>query len=154
MFLNEIEIKITYLLHSLQLFLLGVEGVPLQTTSPLDRKDALTRRPLDFDQEEETRKVETSKWLDNHFGSESRSSNNSIIDEEEESKTKTGFFNVTIKSQPVVHKEPTKAYATPVRAPSRQFYDKQIEPEKDKSYYQGTYSYLKNLFFAFLVNGN
>lgn len=39
-----------------------------------DRKDALTKRPLDFDQEEETRKVETSKWLEHHFGSESRSS--------------------------------------------------------------------------------
>lgn len=121
------------------MYLLGVEGAPLQTTSPLDRKDALTRRPLDFDVEEETRKVETSKWLDNHFGSDSRSSNNSVIDEDEEPKTKTGFFNVTIKSQ-AVHKEPEKTYTSPIRTPSRQYYDKNVEPEKGKNYYQGTSS--------------
>ena len=39
----------------------------------IDRKDALTRIPLDFDQEERTRKAETSKWLEHHFGSESTS---------------------------------------------------------------------------------
>ncbi|XP_046390116.1 uncharacterized protein LOC124158818 isoform X2 [Ischnura elegans] len=39
-----------------------------------ERKDALTKRPLDLDAEEETRKVETSKWLEHHFGSDSRSS--------------------------------------------------------------------------------
>lgn len=80
----------------------GVEsGIPVQ--SPLDRKDALTKKPLDFDVEEETRKQETSKWLEHHFGSDSRSSNNSLDDEiEVERPPKTSFFNVTIKSQPLV----------------------------------------------------
>ncbi|XP_050309003.1 uncharacterized protein LOC126745280 isoform X2 [Anthonomus grandis grandis] len=62
----------------------------------LDRKDALTRRPLDFDAEEEARKHETSKWLEHHFGSEST---NSTLDDEEHP-PKTNFFNVTIKSPP------------------------------------------------------
>ncbi|XP_063536380.1 zinc finger CCCH domain-containing protein 13 isoform X1 [Cydia strobilella] len=39
------------------------------------------KRPLDFDVEEETRKKETSKWLESHFGSESRSSHDSIAEE-------------------------------------------------------------------------
>ncbi|XP_041979041.1 serine/arginine repetitive matrix protein 2 isoform X2 [Aricia agestis] len=38
-------------------------------------------RPLDFDIEEETRKKETSKWLESHFGSDSRSSHDSIAEE-------------------------------------------------------------------------
>lgn len=59
--------------------------------------------------EEETRKQETSKWLECHFGSESRSSNNSIdnldLDEREfhqtpPLKTNNLLFNVTIKSNP------------------------------------------------------
>lgn len=75
--------------------------------SPLDRKDALTRRPLDFDQEEETRKVETSKWLEHHFGSES---SNSAVDEEEQP-PKTSFFNVTIKSQPTTIRNNEQTYS-------------------------------------------
>ncbi|CAG4982891.1 unnamed protein product [Parnassius apollo] len=39
------------------------------------------KRPLDFDIEEETRKKETSKWLESHFGSDSRSSHDSIAEE-------------------------------------------------------------------------
>lgn len=35
------------------------------------RTDALTKQPLDLEAEEETRKLETSRWLDSHFGSES-----------------------------------------------------------------------------------
>lgn len=61
-----------------------------------DRKDALTARPLDFDKEELTRKGETIKWLESHFGSESRSSKDSRDDDIEP--TKKSFFNVTIKS--------------------------------------------------------
>lgn len=38
-----------------------------------ERTDALTKKPLDLEQEEETRKLETSRWLENHFGSESSS---------------------------------------------------------------------------------
>ncbi|XP_075220307.1 chascon isoform X2 [Lycorma delicatula] len=65
----------------------------------IDRKDALTKKPLDFDQEEETRKVETSKWLEHHFGSESQSSKGSIDDDDiRPSGSSTSFINVTMKS--------------------------------------------------------
>lgn len=97
--------------------------------SPLDRKDALTRKPLDFDQEEETRKVETSKWLEHHFGSDSRSSNNSIIDEEEQP-PKTSFFNVTIKSQPTSTESPPPRYITTVNNGPRVY--SPVEPERDR----------------------
>ena len=36
-----------------------------------ERTDALTKKPLDLEQEEETRKLETCRWLESHFGSES-----------------------------------------------------------------------------------
>ncbi|KAF4530543.1 hypothetical protein B566_EDAN016996, partial [Ephemera danica] len=65
------------------------------------RKDALTKRPLDFDQEEETRKVETSKWLEHHFGSDSRSSKSSIDDEQVATPSGAHFINVTMKSRPI-----------------------------------------------------
>ncbi|XP_061400036.1 uncharacterized protein LOC133335755 [Musca vetustissima] len=65
----------------------------------MDRKDALTKRPLDFDREEETRKGETIKWLESHFGSESTASNDSREDETDVIEpTKRTYFNVTIKS--------------------------------------------------------
>ncbi|XP_073834202.1 chascon isoform X2 [Musca autumnalis] len=65
----------------------------------MDRKDALTKRPLDFDREEETRKGETIKWLESHFGSESTASNDSREDEVDVIEpTKRTYFNVTIKS--------------------------------------------------------
>ncbi|XP_065362884.1 uncharacterized protein chas isoform X2 [Calliphora vicina] len=65
----------------------------------MDRKDALTKRPLDFDKEEETRKGETIKWLESHFGSESTASNDSREDEVDVIEpTKKTYFNVTIKS--------------------------------------------------------
>ncbi|XP_055523782.1 uncharacterized protein LOC129717705 [Wyeomyia smithii] len=73
----------------------NVTGLP-----PLaDRTDALTKRPLDFDREDETRKLETNKWLESHFGSESRSSRGSRDDLDEiVEPTKKTYFNVTIKS--------------------------------------------------------
>ncbi|CAH0751401.1 unnamed protein product [Diatraea saccharalis] len=46
-----------------------------------DHDKDYTKRPLDFDIEEETRKKETSKWLESHFGSDSRSSHDSIAEE-------------------------------------------------------------------------
>lgn len=113
-----------------------------------DRKDALTERPLDFDKEEQTRKGETIKWLESHFGSESRSSRDSRDDEIEP--TKKSFFNVTIKSNPI---EPTaingisKSYpntsaieytSKPLQSPS-----KVIMPERESAvtsgnkYFQG-----------------
>ncbi|XP_049817133.1 serine/arginine repetitive matrix protein 2 isoform X2 [Aethina tumida] len=108
--------------------------------SPLDRKDALTRRPLDFDQEEETRKVETSKWLEHHFGSESRSSSNSLVDDEEQAAPKTSFFNVTIKSQPSPRPEPApqKTYTSNMNNNSQRVYSP-VEPERDRNHQSGYY---------------
>lgn len=124
-----------------RIFVLGVEnGTP--AASPLDRKDALTRKPLDFDQEEETRKVETSKWLEHHFGSDSRSSNNSLIDEEEQP-PKTNFFKVTIKSQPTRTENVQNSYVSTVNNSSNRVYSP-VEPERDRSrsgYYKGEFSY-------------
>lgn len=118
---------------------LGVEN-GVTTASPLDRKDALTRKPLDFDQEEETRKAETSKWLENHFGSDSRSSNNSLIDDEEQP-PKTNFFKVTIKSQPAVTEHvQNSSYVSTVNNSSSRVYSP-VESERDRNrsggYYKG-----------------
>lgn len=76
-----------------------------------DRKDALTERPLDFDKEELTRKGETIKWLENHFGSESRSSKDSRDDDVEP--TKKSFFNVTIKSNATTPTAGAKPFPSP-----------------------------------------
>jgi hypothetical protein len=84
---------------------------------PVDRKDALTRKPLDFDQEEETRKVETSKWLEHHFGSDSRSSKDSIDDDDLPSAQpggSTSYINVTMTSRPI---NSNRAASTPLAAP-------------------------------------
>lgn len=83
----------------------------------MERKDALTKRPLDFDREEEARKFETTKWLENHFGSDSQSSRGSTdgdLDRHnfEQEPTKKSYFNVTIKSGP---NNPTPP---PVKAPA------------------------------------
>lgn len=63
-----------------------------------ERKEALTKRPIDFEKEEETRKDETIKWLENHFGSDSSRESRDFDDSEA---TKKSFFNVTIKSNAV-----------------------------------------------------
>ncbi|XP_045477494.1 serine/arginine repetitive matrix protein 1 isoform X2 [Harmonia axyridis] len=117
----------------------GVEN-PNPNANPLDRKDALTGQPLDFEREEQTRKVETSKWLEHHFGSDSKSSSNSLIDEEEEP-PKTSFFNVTIKSQPSRTAEPEylhRNYSSPMRTSPR-VYSPPMEPERDGNprYFKG-----------------
>ncbi|VVC43298.1 Hypothetical protein CINCED_3A004811 [Cinara cedri] len=60
----------------------------------------------DFDEEERTRKVETAKWLEHHFGSESTRSSTGNLSEDEEDiddrgRQKTAsnsFINVTMKS--------------------------------------------------------
>ncbi|XP_059474957.1 serine/arginine repetitive matrix protein 2 isoform X2 [Neocloeon triangulifer] len=85
----------------------GVAGVPFALAEKQQaalaaaqaRKDALTKRPLDLDAEEETRKVETSKWLEHHFGSDSRSSKSSL--DEPPVPSAANFINVTMKSRPV-----------------------------------------------------
>lgn len=116
---------------------------------PIDRKDALTKKPLDFDQEEETRKVETSKWLENHFGSDSRSSKGSIDDEDfPATGTSTSFINVTMKStknktnrvtSPLERTTP-KTYPTPPLNSSSRVFVSSPEPETtppSTSYFQG-----------------
>ncbi|XP_046460622.1 mucin-5AC-like [Daphnia pulex] len=93
--------------------------IPPQETAEqtAERTDALTKKPLDLEAEEETRKLETSRWLDSHFGSESStdggSANGSKIGlsgsksgkkNKEKSKmpsqVSSGGINVTMKSDP------------------------------------------------------
>lgn len=64
-------------------------------------------RAIDFEKEEETRKDETIKWLESHFGSEGRSPTDSTT--EEECEKKESFFNITIKSNQA---SPTSATPT------------------------------------------
>lgn len=59
----------------------------------------MTKKTLDLEEEDEARKFETSKWLESHFGSDSRSSHGSIDDEPPiHTGTNTSFINVTMKS--------------------------------------------------------
>lgn len=98
---------------------------------PLDRKDALTKKPLDFDEEEETRKAETSKWLENHFGSESTRSSRDSIDEDEPQTHQRSFFNVTIKSQPTrIETTPPKSYVATINTSNQRVYTPSPEPER------------------------
>ncbi|XP_011874954.1 PREDICTED: uncharacterized protein LOC105565947 [Vollenhovia emeryi] len=64
------------------------------------RKDALTKKPLDLEEEDEARKFETSKWLESHFGSDSRSSHGSLDADDSPIPTSanTSYINVTMKS--------------------------------------------------------
>ncbi|XP_012539685.1 muscle M-line assembly protein unc-89 [Monomorium pharaonis] len=64
------------------------------------RKDALTKKPLDLEEEDEARKFETSKWLESHFGSDSRSSHGSLDADDSPlpTGTNTSYINVTMKS--------------------------------------------------------
>ncbi|GLV33879.1 chascon [Carabus blaptoides fortunei] len=115
-------------------------GAEEQVGPPLDRKDALTKKPLDFDEEEETRKTETSKWLEHHFGSEStRSSRDSIDEDEPAPPSSKSFFNVTIKSQPtrvepVISRAPMSAAQRPY--PSSPEPDRVVTPVRN-GYFQG-----------------
>ncbi|KAI5716131.1 hypothetical protein M8J76_001467 [Diaphorina citri] len=88
-----------------------------QTASPLagERSDAITQSPVDIVQEEQSRRVETSKWLDNHFGSESSaSSSKNSTDNGPTSSRTTSFINVTMKSAPPTKSvSPTKLIVTP-----------------------------------------
>uniref|UniRef100_A0A0C9Q0W2 Uncharacterized protein n=1 Tax=Fopius arisanus TaxID=64838 RepID=A0A0C9Q0W2_9HYME len=89
-------------------------------TTPMDRKDALTKKPLDPEEEDEARKFETSKWLENHFGSESRSSQGSIEPDGPpiQTATNTSFINVTMKSCTPRDRE-YKSNSSQVRTSSR-----------------------------------
>ncbi|XP_068633306.1 serine/arginine repetitive matrix protein 1 isoform X2 [Battus philenor] len=77
-----------------------------------DLEKDYAKRPLDFDIEEETRKKETSKWLESHFGSDSRSSHDSIAEEigrrpepayyvKNKTADDEGYYGKTISSVPL-----------------------------------------------------
>ncbi|XP_026820372.1 uncharacterized protein LOC113558974 isoform X3 [Rhopalosiphum maidis] len=94
----------------------------------------------DFDEEERTRKVETAKWLEHHFGSEStRSSTGNLSEEEDDDRghqktTSNSFINVTMKST----ETPANGYfkgvsewknndSTPIRPPIRRKKEQKTE---------------------------
>ncbi|ROT74734.1 hypothetical protein C7M84_006759 [Penaeus vannamei] len=88
-----------------------------------ERTDALTRRPLDYHQEEETRKSETNRWLENHFGSESGRSGSSHHDLEDDSAVHTAGGNVitiTMSPRPATPEDVTDA------APAKEITDSMI----------------------------
>ncbi|RXG67976.1 hypothetical protein Avbf_06817 [Armadillidium vulgare] len=64
------------------------------------RRDALTKKPLDYDQEEETRKSETNKWLEHHFGSESGRSEDSFQEDTVDKVNSSGGNRITITMSP------------------------------------------------------
>lgn len=68
---------------------------------PAERTDAITRRPLDYHQEEETRKTETNRWLENHFGSESGRSGSSHHEDDSAVHTAGGnVITITMSPRP------------------------------------------------------
>ncbi|KAK6625217.1 hypothetical protein RUM43_005508 [Polyplax serrata] len=72
--------------------------------------DGLTKNShRNFDEEEETRKEETSKWLEHHFGSESTKSSKGSAENLDDiiPPSQNSFINVTMKSQ-VLDKTPSK----------------------------------------------
>ncbi|XP_074102907.1 chascon isoform X2 [Cotesia typhae] len=77
----------------------------------LNRKNVLTKKPLSLDEEDEVKKFETSKWLENHFGSDHGLSSHSSKDEivtnnhndnnrqvQVQTMNNKSFINVTMKS--------------------------------------------------------
>lgn len=86
--------------------------------------------------------VETSKWLEHHFGSESRSSKDSIEDEDDVQRgTTTSFINVTMKSRPVTPRtngglsSPTRLNGHHNTSSSRVFVSSP-EPRPESPYFQ------------------
>lgn len=92
-------------------------------------------RTIDFEKEEETRKDETIKWLENHFGSDGRSPSNST---EDESETKKSFFNVTIKTNPTPPRQiPTGTAGPKLTNGVHHSNGTPQEPSKPQKYFQG-----------------
>nr|XP_045582351.1 serine/arginine repetitive matrix protein 1-like [Procambarus clarkii] len=82
-----------------------------------ERTDALTRRPLDYHQEEETRKSETNRWLENHFGSESGRSGSSQHEPEEEGGVQTvggNVITITMSPRPATPEDQPDAPPPPI----------------------------------------
>ncbi|KAL0272158.1 UNVERIFIED_CONTAM: hypothetical protein PYX00_005237 [Menopon gallinae] len=96
-----------------------------------ERKDVLTKKPLNFDQEEETRKVETSKWLEHHFGSEStKSSKGSQDDLADMPSNHNSFINVTMTSRPIRGRSPKTISFSDEDAPPKTYYAKAESPRE------------------------
>lgn len=89
-------------------------------------------RTIDFEKEEETRKDETIKWLENHFGSDGRSPNDSA--EEENDSTKKSFFNITIKSNQASPSSEEKPLPTLTNGV---YHSNVKEAPKPKKFFQG-----------------
>ncbi|KAK7079103.1 hypothetical protein SK128_021946, partial [Halocaridina rubra] len=81
-----------------------------------ERTDALTRRPLDYHEEEETRKSETNRWLENHFGSESGHSGSSHHEEESPIHTAGGnIITITMSPRPATPEDQPDAAPSGMR---------------------------------------
>lgn len=112
------------------------------------RKDALTKKPLDLEEEDEARKFETSKWLESHFGSDSRSSHGSLDEDFEQlhhkanASTNTSYINVTMKSA----RAPTRKVCTREASTSPSGYFQGIS-EWSERYHSTTGASSYNLFF-------
>ncbi|XP_023245932.1 flocculation protein FLO11 [Copidosoma floridanum] len=111
------------------------------------RKDALTRKPLDLEEEDEARKFETSKWLESHFGSESRSSHGSLDDEPLAATTSTttkhngttttsSYINVTMKSS-CGPREPHQTYGNTRQTRNNTTTSSKRESSSPSGYFQG-----------------
>lgn len=108
-----------------------------------ERKEAASKRTIDFEKEEETRKDETIKWLENHFGSDGGRPSRDSPEDENETKKKS-FFNVTIKSNPTspelvedaLPKLSNGVYHSNLKSPSKVVLPEREAP-KPKKYFQG-----------------
>lgn len=105
------------------------------------RKDAITKKPLDIEEEDEARKVETSKWLESHFGSESRSSQGSIDMDEPTVHTtgsNTSYINVTMKSVPPPQRDHTPSANYNAR-------NRTSTPKKDSTFVETSSGYFHGI---------
>jgi hypothetical protein len=108
---------------------------------PQQRPDVLTNRPLDMGQEEYTKRHETNRWLNSHFGSSSSSLNSETSPRSPQAATPTGI-HVTMTSrssqinsptppivpQPILHQPSSKLKQSSSRSQqnkSAKFYSKE-----------------------------
>lgn len=114
------------------------------------------KQPLDFEIEEESRKVETSRWLENHFGSESRSSKDSFADDDEnedknggvKTKSSSSFINVTMKSSKNKPNEYVNSPTEHVPKTSRLHFEPEVDevPSPKNEYFRGVSEWKSSKF--------
>lgn len=99
-----------------------------------ERKEALIKRPIDFEKEEETRKDETIKWLESHFGGKPKRSSRDPVDDDKR-------INVTFKGNASVTSPTDRGYKTNGYASNLQSPAKVVSPEREtpktSKYFQG-----------------